>query len=402
MTSAIRILHLEDDLSDAELISSMLNAEGIVSEIVRVETEKEFTKALDRGGFDIIIADYSLPSYDGMSALESAREKRPDIPFIFVSGAIGEELAISALTKGAVDYVLKNNLKRLVPAVVRALQEVEEISLRKQAEEKLRESETKFRKIFENSYDGIFLFDIKNKKVTVCNQAFLDMLGYTADEFKNLHLRDVHTKKELPVILKQIKLFQEGKTGVRTNVMYKKKDGSLFFADLSPSVLELAGEKYILVICNDITEHKKMEEELRKDKLSLEQKNMAFAELIEHMERTKNQIKEDIAINIEESIMPLLKKLRLNDESQKYLDVILSHLSQIASTFGRILAQNSAKLSPREIEICNLIKGGMTTKDISEILYISTQTVEKHRQNARKKLGIAGKDENLTTYLNKL
>lgn len=402
MTSAIRILHLEDDLDDAELISSKLKAEGIVQDIVRVETEKEFKKALDRGGFDIIIADYSLPSYDGMSALESAREKRPDIPFIFVSGAIGEELAISALTKGAVDYVLKNNLKRLVPAVERALHEVEEISLRKQAEEKLRDSETKFRKIFESSYDGIFLFDIKNKKVTICNQAFLDMLGYTEDEFKNLHIRDIHSKKELPFILKQIKLFHEGKTGVRTDIMYKKKDSSIFFADLSPSVLELAGEKFILVICKDVTEHKKMEEELRKDKLSLEQKNMALTELIEHMERTKNQIQEDVAINIEETIIPLLKKMKLNDESRKYVDVIFSHLSKLTSSFGRRLAQNSARLSPREIEICNLVKGGLTTKDISDLLCVSTQTVEKHRQHVRTKLGIAGKDENLTTYLNKL
>jgi PAS domain S-box-containing protein len=402
MKSVIRILHLEDDPRDAELISSELKAEGIVSEIVRVETEKEFLSALNQDRYDLILADYSLPSYDGMSAMESARKKRPDIPFIFVSGAIGEELAISALTKGAIDYVLKNNLKRLIPAVKRALQEVEEIILRKQAEDKLRDSETKFRKIFESSYDGIFLFDIKNKKVTMCNQAFLDMLGYTADEFKNLHLRDVHAKKELPIILKQIKLFQEWKTGVRTNVMYRKKDGSIFFADLSPSLLELAGEKYILVICKDVTEHKRMEEELRQDKLSLEQKNTALTELIEHLERAKNQIKEDIVLNIEESIIPLLKKLRLNDESQKYIDAILSHLTKLTSSFGRKLVQNSARLSPREIEICNLIKSGMTTKDISDLLYVSTQTIEKHRQHVRKKLDIAGKDENLATYLNKL
>jgi DNA-binding CsgD family transcriptional regulator len=145
-----------------------------------------------------------------------------------------------------------------------------------------------------------------------------------------------------------------------------------------------------------------MEEELRKDKLSLEQKNIALTELVEHMERTKNQVKEDIAINIEESIMPILEKHKLNGLPSKYLDVLRHHLNELTSSFGRIIAQKSTRLSSREIEICNLIKGGLTTKEISGLLNISSQTVDKHRKNIRKKLGISGKDKNLTTFLKSL
>lgn len=135
---ALRILHLEDDLNDAKLIHAMLEEQGIKCDVVRSESHADFLAALEQGGFDMILADYSLPSFDGLSALAIAQEHCPDIPFIFVSGAMGEELAIETLKSGATDYVLKQRLSRLVPAVHRALMEVEERAERKQAEEELR------------------------------------------------------------------------------------------------------------------------------------------------------------------------------------------------------------------------------------------------------------------------
>ena len=122
----LRILSLEDDPKDTELIQSLLEAEGLSCELERVETEDEFRLALDQSGMDLILADYTLPSYDGLSALELAKRKCPNIPFIFVSGTLGEELAIEALKLGATDYVVKTGLRRIVPCVRRALQEAEE------------------------------------------------------------------------------------------------------------------------------------------------------------------------------------------------------------------------------------------------------------------------------------
>jgi len=123
MTGPLRILHLEDSSNDAELVRAALTREGIDAEWQRVQTRNDYIAALDRNTWSLILADYHLPSFDGMSALVIARDKCPDVPFIFVSGAIEEQLAIEALTTGATDYVFKSNLKRLAPVVIRSLEE---------------------------------------------------------------------------------------------------------------------------------------------------------------------------------------------------------------------------------------------------------------------------------------
>ena len=136
----LRVLLLEDSIQDAELIQELLEADHFVCDVTRVETRAEFLAALEGGGIDLILADYKLPSFDGLSALKLALSARPDLPFIFVSG-FGEEIAIEALTSGATDYVLKTRLSRLVPSVQRALREARERAERKKAEEALRRSE---------------------------------------------------------------------------------------------------------------------------------------------------------------------------------------------------------------------------------------------------------------------
>src|SRR5262252_1307197 len=134
MPSSLRILHLEDDPRDAELLQAMLETEGILCHVIRVETQADFCAALEQGGFDLILADFTLPSFDGLSALKISMEKCPDVPFIFVSGTLGEEVAIEALKIGATDYVLKERLSRIVPSVHRALREAKERAERKRAE----------------------------------------------------------------------------------------------------------------------------------------------------------------------------------------------------------------------------------------------------------------------------
>ena len=131
---ALRILNLEDSPLDAELVRATLNEGGVECEILRVQTRAAFVGALEGGGFDLILADYSLPSFDGLSALEVAQEMSPEVPFVLVSGALGEERAIEALKSGATDYVLKQRLERLAPAVQRAVREAEERAERKRAE----------------------------------------------------------------------------------------------------------------------------------------------------------------------------------------------------------------------------------------------------------------------------
>jgi signal transduction histidine kinase/CheY-like chemotaxis protein len=156
VTSPLRILLLEDDARDAELIQEFLEADHFVCEITRVQTRAEFVAGLENTGIDLILADYKLPSFDGLSALKIARDARADLPFIFVSGALGEEVAIEAVKIGATDYVVKSRLSRLAPSVQRALREARERAERKRAEEAFRRSEMYLAEAQRLSHTGSF------------------------------------------------------------------------------------------------------------------------------------------------------------------------------------------------------------------------------------------------------
>ncbi len=145
MKTPLRLLHLEDNPFDAELIQATLAEGGIACRARRVETRVDFLAALKHGEYDLILADYSLPTFDGISALSLARDLRPEVPFIFVSATLGEEQAIDSMLRGATDYILKQRMGRLVPSVQRAMRELEARQERKRAEEALQQSEKQFR-----------------------------------------------------------------------------------------------------------------------------------------------------------------------------------------------------------------------------------------------------------------
>ncbi|MBN1271871.1 MAG: HD domain-containing protein [Candidatus Aminicenantes bacterium] len=155
MRKNLHILILEDEPADRKLIERELKKGNFTFVTKNVEKKQEFLKELKEFNPDIILADYNLPSYNGMAALKSARKMNSGIPFIFVSGAIGEEFAIETLKQGATDYVLKQKLSRLVPAVKRALQEDEERKKRHLAEEELKNSYALLRKVFEETIGAL-------------------------------------------------------------------------------------------------------------------------------------------------------------------------------------------------------------------------------------------------------
>ena len=145
MTTPLRLLQLEDNPIDADLILATLTEGGISCAPRRVESRDAFVAALKEGRIDMILADYSLPGFDGIRALELARKLCPDVPFMFVSATLGEELAIDTMHRGATDYILKQRLGRLVPSVQRTLRELHNRAERKRAEEALRQSEKQLR-----------------------------------------------------------------------------------------------------------------------------------------------------------------------------------------------------------------------------------------------------------------
>ncbi len=132
----MRILNLENDQNNTKLIQIAFKREGLTREMIRVDQEKAFVAATDQDGYDLLLVDYKLPAFNGLTALKIELEKCPDFPLIFFTGIIGEDIAIEALKHGATDYVLKDNLSRLVPAVKRALEKAEEKREHKRAEMK--------------------------------------------------------------------------------------------------------------------------------------------------------------------------------------------------------------------------------------------------------------------------
>ncbi|MBM4145132.1 MAG: PAS domain S-box protein [Nitrospira sp.] len=191
MDKEIRILILEDSPADVELQEHQLRKAGLVFTSKVVDTREAFLKELDEFFPDLILSDYDLPTFNDLEALRIAKEKCPDVPVILVTGRLGEEFAIEKLKEGATDYVLKSNLKRLVPSVNRALVEAKMIKERRQAEEFLRESEEKYKILTENSLTGIFIH--QDGRFVFVNDKFTEMHGYEPEELLGKeHLTLIH------------------------------------------------------------------------------------------------------------------------------------------------------------------------------------------------------------------
>jgi signal transduction histidine kinase len=171
MKKQIHILMVEDDRADAELEQHTLHKGGILFSLARVETEEDYVRELDRNPPDVILSDYSMPGFDGYAALNIAKRKRPEIPFIFVTGTMGEEVAIETLKNGATDYVLKTRLARLVPAVNRAMREAQERQDRLLAEVQLRESHKQLRSL------SVYLQHVREEERTRIAREVHDELG---------------------------------------------------------------------------------------------------------------------------------------------------------------------------------------------------------------------------------
>jgi CheY-like chemotaxis protein len=178
----IRILYVEDVPADVVMLNHELRKGGLAFRAKRVETKESFVQELEHHPPDLILSDHGLPSFDGFTALAIARNKCPDVPFIFVTSSLGEETAIETFESGATDYVLKKNLSKLVPAIQRALRGAEERARFRQREQTLRDSEERFRLLVEGVKDyAIFMLDPQGV-VASWNTGAEWLHGYRAEE----------------------------------------------------------------------------------------------------------------------------------------------------------------------------------------------------------------------------
>ncbi|MEM7578969.1 MAG: response regulator [Cyanobacteria bacterium P01_A01_bin.80] len=273
----LHILLLEDDSADSELIRATLNNGGVNCELKQVETRTDFLEELQSGNLDLILSDYLLPQFDGISALKMAQETRPDVPFILVSGVLGEERAIEALKDGATDYVLKQRLERLLPSVQRAIRESQERQELQRAEESLRQTDDMLRAVVDASPVAIITLSL-DYQVLTWNKTAEEIYGWKS--FEILH-------QPLPVIPEK---YQNAFNGCVERVLqnqnlknlefrHLRKDGSEVDINVSLAPIhDCEGDSCCFIMTAvDITLSKQVEAE-RKVLLHREQKARADAE----------------------------------------------------------------------------------------------------------------------------
>ena len=181
MKDALRVLMVEDSATDANLVIQELRRAGRPVEFERVETAEAMRAALERGPWDVVTSDWSMPKFTAAGALAIAKQGELDLPFIIVSGTIGEESAVEAMRAGAHDYVLKDKLGRLMPAIEREVRESKERSAHRRSEKALRASEARFHRLSESGVIGIVIADIHGN-ISDANDAYLRMVGYSREE----------------------------------------------------------------------------------------------------------------------------------------------------------------------------------------------------------------------------
>ncbi len=261
MSAPFKVLLVEDSEDDALLILRMLRQGGYDPVFERVDTPESFIAAVDAADWDCIIADYSMPRFNAFAALSLVRERRLDLPFIVVSGTIGEETAVEAMKAGAHDYLMKGNLARLVPAIEREMREAEVRRERERAERALLESERRFRALVENSTDGVSLIELDGTMIYT-GPSTNRILGYESREmigrniFEFVHPEDMETARSM-----FIDMIREPSRTVSALLRLRHSDGSWRWIEhVSKNLINESSVQAVVSNYRDVTERRMAEE----------------------------------------------------------------------------------------------------------------------------------------------
>lgn len=267
MNNPLRILVLEDVAADVMLISHELRAAGLAFQAQRVETRDDFVRELEENPPDVILSDHGLPAFDGFAALAVARERRPEIPFIFVTGSRGEEVAIDSLRLGATDYVLKTRIANLAPAIQRAISLTEERRKRRQAELELRESEERFRLLVSGVKDYAVFMLGADGIISSWNAGAELVLGYHAREVIGQHFAIFYSASERAAGKPEADLDAAARQGRVEDEGWRLRKGEQpFWAHMDIRALhdEAGHLRGFTQVTRDATERMRTQEALRK------------------------------------------------------------------------------------------------------------------------------------------
>ncbi|HXD30891.1 MAG TPA: ATP-binding protein [Pyrinomonadaceae bacterium] len=375
MQESVRILHLEDDPLDAELIHETLVEQGLNPQTTRAQSEAEFRKALADPNLELILADYVVPGFDGVTALSIAHELRPETPFIFVSGTIGEDLAIECLKSGATDYVVKQRLKRLGQAINRALRDAVESKRLSEANQALRDSEARYRLLFEDNPFPMWVFDQETLRFLAVNAAAVAHYGYSRDEFLSFTIKDIRPPEDVPELIAKLSINQQG-LDVAGTWRHRKKDGTIIDVDVTSHTVEFGCRPAELVLANDITERKRAEDHLRRtteqltvmtQQLWQASKLATMGELAASIAHELNNPLATVALRVEF----LGEQLPKDDPRHAAVDVIAQEVERMANLVSNLLIF-SRRSHPQ-----------ISTVDLCEELSNSLDFVHYHLRNRK-------------------
>ena len=249
MTPSLRILHLEDKPDDALLVRDQFAADGLAAEIRHVAGREDFVQALQEGKWDLVLSDYHLPGFNGLEALKLVRQQLPLLPFILMSGTIGEQAAIETLKAGATDYILKQNRDRLPSAVRRAVAEADERIRREAAEADLRRSEKQYRLLFQGNPHPMWVFDLEKLAILEVNEAATQHYGFTREEFLKMTIADLRVPaREVHGNHSAVDVKAQGLVW-----RHRRKDGGEMDMEVIWSPLVFQGRFAALTMATDVT-----------------------------------------------------------------------------------------------------------------------------------------------------
>ena len=277
MTTPLRVLLIEDSENDAELLLRELRRGGYAPDYERVETPEGLEDALTRRSWDLILSDYAMPRFNGVQALKLTQGKGGDIPFILVSGLIGEDIAVAAMKAGAHDYLMKDKLARLLPAIARELGEVRVRQGRRQAEEKIRHLNAElnhFKNTLDQTLEAVFIFDPDTLRFTYVNEGAKRQTGYSEIELMQMTPMDIRKDSILEEVTQILQPLIAGVLPMLTyESVHRHKDGHDTPVEVFLQFIRLEGQapRFVAMVA-DISARKQAEEEILQLNAELEER----------------------------------------------------------------------------------------------------------------------------------
>lgn len=312
-------------------------------------------------------------------------------------------------------------------------------------DERLLSDPVLFRELVNRANDNLSIIDLATGRFLYVNEMLCRSTGYTPEEYGKMTVADID-----PTVTEQWDAGKERRRRKKVSVfmregMTRRKDGTCYPVEISSSIVRIGARDYLVAMSRDITERRAMltalrtardgfeqgvkertaelvavnetlkkeitararveralmrsQVQLQRQKRFLEHKNIALSEMLKQIEWEKAKVETNVARNTREILIPLIDKMRLGGASEKYIELLKDNLKKLTTPFGHPAAYENSKLTPREIEIATMLRGGLTNKDISHLLHITLRSAEWHRYNIRNKLGLKGKKRNLRTVL---